>query len=161
MKKRRAHIAGDHASELFNPLLFSPSSPLQKTTHPRRATRLDYACFTVHYNITLILHDKPLIFYKRPPPIWGEAGRNLPERVAIRGEKSVQPPLEGTIYHSILPSSFHSCHLRPTIFHSIFPSLRIVHCSTCRFSPPLHLSSHTPLSLYPIPLSLDVETAVH
>lgn len=65
MKKRRAHIAGDHASELFNPL---PPSPLQKTTHPRRATRLDYACFTVHYNITLILHDKPLIFYKRSPP---------------------------------------------------------------------------------------------
>lgn len=63
MKKRRAHIAGDHASELFNPL-----PPLQKTTHPRRATRLDYACFTVHYNITLILHDKPLIFYKRSPP---------------------------------------------------------------------------------------------
>lgn len=82
-KKRRVHIARDHASELFN----LPPLPLQKTTHPRRATRLDYACFTVHYNITLILHDKPLIFYKRPRPIWGEAERNLPERVAIRGEK--------------------------------------------------------------------------
>lgn len=60
MKKRRAHIAGDHASELFNPL----PPPLYK----RPPIRGGQQGFTVHYNITLILHDKPLIFYKRSPP---------------------------------------------------------------------------------------------
>lgn len=145
MKKRRAHIAGDHASELFNPL---PSSPSQKTTHPRRATRLDYACFTVHYNITLILHDKPLIFYKRPPPrpIWGEAGRNLPERVAIRGEKKCPTTprrydisFYPTFILPFLPSPSHNFpfHFSILTYRSLF----------YLFFPPFASLSHTPLSL--------------
>lgn len=150
MKKRRAHIAGDHASELFNPLLFSPPSPSQKTTHPRRATRLDYACFTVHYNITLILHDKPLIFYKRPPPrpIWGEAGRNLPERVAIRGEKkcpTIPRRYDISFYPTFilpfLPSPSHNFpfHFSILTYRSLF-YLPLSPCPLCIFV------AHPPLS---------------
>lgn len=144
-KRHRTHIARDHASELFNP----PPPPLQKTTHPRRATRLDYACFTVHYNITLILHDKPLIFYKRPRPIWGEAGRNLPERVAIRGEKkkvSNHPTKVRYIILSYLyPSSISVPQFSIPFFHP-YVSFIVLH----HFFPHLCRTPLLSLLLYPV-----------
>lgn len=154
-KRHRTHIARDHASELFNP----PPPPLQKTTHPRRATRLDYACFTVHYNITLILHDKPLIFYKRPRPIWGEAGRNLPERVAIRGKKKKCPTTLRRYDISFCPTFIpppSPSHNFP--FHFSILTYRSLFYTTFFHIFVAHLCSPSFSTRSPFPLSLDIDT---
>lgn len=103
----------------------------------------------MHYNITLILHDKPLIFYKRPRPIWGEAGRNLPERVAIRGEKkkvSNHPTKVRYIILSYLyPSSISVPQFSIPFFHP-YVSFIVLH----HFFPHLCRTPLLSLLLYPV-----------